>query len=438
MDVLTSSQVEDASRTGACDRRLRIAFITCVFPPETEPSAVMACQLARALRSHGHDVTTVVPFPNRPNGRLYPGYRRSFRREERMDGVRVIRCANWLIGPKRRPWNRILENVAYGCSSAVVEALEPRPDVLLLETWPLAAAQAGCWAARLRRVPYFYWVQDLYPEVLENSGLIRKQGWMARALRAWDRRLCLSSYVTIAISEGMRDELVRSRRLPADRVVVIPNWIEEEEFRPLPRNNAWRRGMNFGDDVFLALYAGTMGVVSGVDILVEAAARLRDRRDILLLCVGQGVRKDGMIAEANARKLANIRFEPFQDRPRVPEMHAAADVCVLTMAKGSSNASVPSKLISYMAAGRPVICAAPAETDVAKLVKNAGAGLVVQPGDADAIAGAILHLRTHPDEAAVMGANSRRHFVDHLAFRHRYAQFEALFAGAVAGKQGNT
>jgi colanic acid biosynthesis glycosyl transferase WcaI len=409
--------------------RLRIAFVSCLFPPEPEPSAVMASQLARSLASHGHEVTMIVPFPNRPGGVLYPGYHRTLRLSEDIGRVRVVRCPTLLIGPARRIPGRIMENLSFGVSSALIAALEPRPDVLLLESWPLGATQLCVWQAEMRGVPLVYYVKDLYPETLETSGIIARGGFLARSLRRWDRRLCLASRKVVAISQTMRDSLVQTRGLPPDRVAVIPDWIDEDEFRPHARDNAWRLEKGLSGETFVALYAGTLGIVSGADLLVEVADRLRNQPEILLLCVGQGVLKERMEAEAKARRLTNIRFEPFQPRDRVPEMQAAADVCLLTMRPGS-NASVPSKLISYMAAGRPVICAAPPDTDVSAEVRAAAAGLLVSPGDPGALAAAIRHIRNHPEDASVMVANARRFFEEKLAFRNRYGQFFEVLAEA--------
>jgi len=230
----------------------------------------------------------------------------------------------------------------------------------------------------------------------------------------------------------MKETLVGTRNISPDHVAVIQDWIDEDEFRPVVRENEWRRAMGLKPESFVALYAGTLGIVSGADVLVETAEALKDCPDTLLLCVGEGVLKERMAMTAARRSLPNIRFEPFQDRKQVPEMHAAADVCVLTMKSGLSNASVPSKLITYMAAGRPVICAAPSETDVARVVLRANAGRVVRPGDSTALAQAIRELQANPEMAREMGANARRYFQRELAFRHRYEEFISVIRQAVA------
>jgi colanic acid biosynthesis glycosyl transferase WcaI len=395
----------------------------------------MAWQLARAFRDHGHDVSVIVPFPSRPKGVLYPGYRRTFRQVESIDEVRVVRCANWLVGRKRRPWDRVLANVTFGLTGALAAGLERRPDVLILETWPLAAAQICMWEARLRDTPVLYYVKDVYPEAAENSGLLTKDCLLARVLRAWDRHLCLVSDKVVVISGHMREMMLDTRALPPDRVAVIPDWIDEREFRPLPRENGWRREMGLQPEAFVVLFAGNIGIVSGADVLIEAAERLRRLDNVLFLCVGEGLLKDDMMRQAKLKGLSNVRFEPVQGRLRVPEMHAAADVCLLTMRKDSANFSVPSKLVTYMAAGRPVLCATPSGNEVARIVSEAKAGIVVPPGDADALAEGILHLYGNPQMRVTMGANARSYFERVLAFDQRYEQFMEIVTDIVARRR---
>ena len=153
----------------------------------------MAAELARRLASQDHQITVVTSFPNRPAGAVYAGYRRRPRSVETQGDVSVVRCATWLIGAKRRLWNRVMENLTFGISSVLNAWRLGRPDVLVLETWPLLAVQIGTWLGRWWRVPVVYCVQDVYPEAAEGAGLVQSRGLLSRFLRTWDRRLCLKS-----------------------------------------------------------------------------------------------------------------------------------------------------------------------------------------------------------------------------------------------------
>ena len=405
---------------------MKITFICAVFPPEPAPAGVMAHQLATRLARDGHDVTMVVPIPNRPEGIIYPGYKKQLRnRTVTKEGYTLVRCANWLLGNRRRHVNRILENITFGLSSAWAAWKEGRPDVIIIETWPLFAAQFAASLANWWRVSYLYYVQDVYPEVTEGAGIFATGGALARICRSWDRSLCSRSASVVVISETMRNLIAANRQLPQEHFTVIPNWIDESKFPVWHGESAWRPSQGIRNDVFIAMFAGTLGHVSGVDVLVEVAALLQEE-DLLILCIGEGVQKPAMLNEASRKRLNNIRFLPFQPSERVPEIQASCEVALLTMHPDSSDSSVPSKLISYLAASRPVICAANAESAVARTVLDAAAGIVVCPGDAQAIADAILRLKSEPETALQMGCNARRYFEKHYTLQRAYRQFSDL------------
>lgn len=414
---------------------MKITFICAVFPPEPAPAGVMAHQLATRLVKDGHDVTMVVPFPNRPEGVLYPGFQRSlYKRIITEEGYRLIRCAHWLLGKRRRTVDRLLENFTFGISSVWAAWRDGRPDVFIIETWPLIACALNVLLARLLFVPYLYYVQDVYPEAATDAGILSSSGVVARACRSWDRYLCLHSANVVVISETMQDLLAANRRLSSDRFSVVPNWIDESLFPVHSKDGSWRRSQGIPNDAFIALFAGTLGHVSGAEILIEVASLLRAVENVLLLCIGEGIQKEKILNDASRMELNNLRFLPFQPRERVPEIQASCDVALLTMRPNSSDASVPSKLISYLAASRPVICAANLKSAVARAVLDAKAGLVVQPGDARAIAGALLSLQKSPEQVRDMGKNAREYFLRNYTLDRSYSRFSRLIVQSAGGR----
>jgi len=397
----------------------------------------MAQQLAARLAKDGHQVTMVVPFPNRPDGVLFPGFRRRLRsRTVAPEGYSVVRCANWLLGKRRRHIYRLLENITFGLSSAWAAWREGRPDVLILETWPMFATQMSALLADWWQIPYLYYVQDVYPEAAESLGILNPDGKVARLCRSWDRRLCSRSSATLVISKTMQNLLVRHRQLSSEHFVVIPNWIDGSTLKLLSGQSTWRREQGIPENAFVALFGGTLGEVSGVEVLIEVAQILHEEKDVLIVCVGEGTRKKSLEEAALRLRLKNFRLLPFQPQERVYEVQNAADVALLTIQPRYSNASVPSKLISYFAAARPVICAAATDSAVAQSVFEADAGVVVTPGDARAIAAGIVQIMRAPEAAVRMGANARRYFEEHYTLERAYSQFTHLLQRVVPADLG--
>jgi putative colanic acid biosynthesis glycosyltransferase WcaI len=416
---------------------MRVAFICPVFPPEPAPAGVMARALARRLAEDGHEVTVFTQFPNRPAGKLFPGYRRRLRLVEQIDGFRLVRCPNWLLGAKRRLLDRMLENFTFGLSSCLNLAREPRPDVVLMETWPLFAMEATLRLCALRQTPVVTYVQDCYPEALEYTGQIAIGGPLARILRQWDASIGRRSARVIAISDGMKSLLCSTRKLRPERVAAIPNWNDCAGFGVAVTNNSWRDDNGIARDAFVALFAGTLGHVSGASLLVDVARKLSCRPEVLVVCVGEGVLKQGLQERVAAAGLWNIRFLPVQPAGRVAVMHAAADVTLLTLQANYPDSSVPSKLISYLAAGRPVVCAAQSDSTVATIVRESRSGLSVAANNVEAIAAAVIDLLDHPAEAGRMGANARRCYKERFTFERAYPAFERLLREAADVRPAN-
>ncbi len=386
----------------------------------------MARDLCARLAAEGHEVTVITQFPNRPLGRIFDGYRRSLRMVEHMEAVNVVRCPNWFLDRKRRWWNRVLENVTFGLSSLVNIVRSGRPDIVVLETWPFVATDLVLRLCRHWQTPVLHYVKDCYPEALEYTGHIRTGGRLANLLRGWDRNICKRCAEVIVISEGMKELLCRTRDVAGDKVTVIADWIDSRNFPTLPRDNDWRREAGISTGQFLVLFAGTLGHVSGAEVLVDVCRNLAGHPAVSVVCVGEGVLKQEMQQLTAAAGLKNLRFLPFQPSERVAEMHAAADATVLTTQANFPDASVPSKLITYLAAGRPVLCAADSASTVAKIVQEAGAGVLAEPGNARSVSEAISFLAGHPAECKEMGENARRYFEKHFTLERACEQFLGL------------
>src|SRR5258708_6876679 len=374
----------------------------------------MAAQLVGRWIQEGHTVDVYCPFPNRPEGIVRRGWKRRLRQRDALGALRGIRCWHWLVGRERRILNRLLENLTFGCSAAAQALLTGKADVLVISTWPFFAVGLAILLARLWGVPAIYYIQDLYPEAAVDAGILPRNHWTTRLLTRLDRWFCGASARVIVVSESMKELFVHSRRDPGAKVTVIDNWIDGDEIKPMPGNPLWRREHHIPAQVFLATFAGNLGLLSGADILVRVAEHLHNHAGIFLLCVGEGVLKPRMTAETARRGLTNLRFLPFEPRSRISEMQSAADALILTMRPGSGAASVPSKLITYLAAGRPVVCAAPAHRECHTIIRRSKAGINVDAGDARAIADALVTLSENRAAAEQMALRAPQHFVEHF------------------------
>ncbi|ABS25438.1 glycosyltransferase family 4 protein [Anaeromyxobacter sp. Fw109-5] len=396
---------------------MNVLITTQVFPPEIHPTAVMVQQLAAFLAGRGHDVTVACGHPHHPTGRLPRGWsRRVFERHDH-EGIRVLR--GWhALSPSRHIAVRaaVLVSQALGTATATLGA--PRPDVVVNYGPPfvgplLSAAIAKAHRARLLSVIY-----DIYPDVVIGSGKLTNPLAIAAARRVERAQYRLSDRILV-LSEGFRRKL-EAKGVPPEKVVTIPVWLETNEITPRDRDGPWRRRQGIGPEVKVVLYAGTIGLVSGARVVIEAAERLRARRDVLFLFVGEGQVKEELEDAARAARLANVRFLPFQPREELCDVQASADVSLVTLAPGRGETSVPSKVVGYMAAGRPILGSVDVDCDTAEAILSSGCGVVVPPGDAKALAEGVEELLANEEERRGMCRRAR------LAFEERYGAEAAL------------
>jgi len=194
--------------------------------------------------------------------------------------------------------------------------------------------------------------------------------------------------------------------------------------------NSWRNEQGFPAEKFVAMFAGTIGLVSGAHVLVDVAEILRDRQmsNILIVVIGEGVLKSQMIEQARKRNLGNIVFFPFQPTERLSEVQSSADVMLLPMEENHAFSSVPSKLVTYMAVGRPVLCSANGDSTVSRTILMADCGKVVSAGEPKEIAETLIEMSFSRTQCEQMGAKARAFFYKHFDISVAMRNFESLFS----------
>jgi glycosyltransferase involved in cell wall biosynthesis len=279
---------------------------------------------------------------------------------------------------------------------ALATAVSPKTggaDVVLATTPPLFAAAAGLAIARLDRAPFVLDVRDLWPAAATSLNQI-SPGLVTIAAERLERFLYRRADRIVAVTQPFCDHVDRIRDRPPI-AELVPNGTLElflEPVEPEPR-----------DDGFVVTFAGTLGIAQALPTVLDAVAQLDGARVQL---VGDGPVKDLLAQDAAERGLENVVFRPQLPLSEIPPVLAASDALLVSLsAHPTFEAFVPSKLVDYMAAGKPVIVAAAGES--ARLLERAGAGLAVPPEDPGALADAVRWLREHPEEARAMGERGR-------------------------------
>lgn len=402
---------------------LRILILTQYYWPES----FRITDLAQGLKARGHEVTVLTGMPNYPGGRFFSGYGAFRPASEAHDGIPIERVP---LVPRfsGRGWQLALNYLSFALSASVLGPLRCRgryDAIFVFEPSPITVGIPAAVLRRLKRAPVLFWVQDLWPESLEATGAVRSRlvlGWVERLVR-WIYRRCDRILVQ---SEGFVDRVVAVGGEPA-RVRVFPNWAEAL-YRPVEvaPDAAERAHLPAG---FRVMFAGNIGAAQSFETILAAAERLRGERGIQWVVLGDGHQRPWVEAEIDRRGLAgSVRLLGRHPMDKMPSYFALADALLVTLRKDPVFAlTIPSKVQSYMACGRPIVASLDGEG--ARVIEAARCGLTAPAGDAAALAAAVLAMYRMPHaERERMGARARVHYLEHFEREKLLDQLEGWMA----------
>ena len=405
---------------------MRILIYSYNYAPEPIGIAPLMTELAEGLAKRGHTIRVVTGMPNYPQRRIYPEYQRQLWITERSEtGVVVQR--NWLwVRPKPNLLDRILLDGSFVLLSLVHAIKGKRPDVILLTSPPLPVSVPAAVLGWLHRCPVVLNLQDILPEAAIHIGLLKNKT-MIRVFEALEKFAYRTAHKISVISDVFVENLNR-KGVSEDKIALIPNWVDVNFIRPLPKvNNAFRQAYQL-EGKFVVLYSGNIALTQNLETVIDAAVRLRHIQDIVFTIVGEQKAINRLYQYCQARGADNVLLLPFQPREKLPEMLAAADVGLIVQKKNVIAFNMPSKTQVLLASGRPIIASVPASGTAARAIKQSGGGLVVAPEDPDALAFAVKDLYAHPEKAEKFAQQGRRYAVEQYSFEQALDGYEALFA----------
>jgi colanic acid biosynthesis glycosyl transferase WcaI len=414
---------------------MRILLPIIQYPPDTNTSGRLMSQLCDGLVSLGHEVTVVTAFPHYEHFRIWDEYRGKLVERRRENGIDIIRLYTYASG-KKNMVNRLVSYLTFNTLASLFSVLSRKQwDVILCPNGSFFTGLTAWLVDRVKSVAFVYNVQDLYPEVPIRAGQLHNRYAIA-TLRALENFMYKKAAHITVISQPMLENLVSKGVVP-EKITVIPNFVDTEFIRPLPKDNNFARQNGLADK-FVVTHAGNLGYVYDLETLLETAAALSARKDILFLIVGNGVAKASLEKKAQDLKLNNVRFMPFQPHEDLPWLRAASNVQVSLYKNGAANESFPSKVYEIMASGRPLLASSDSGSGVESLVKTAECGVCVRPGSAKHLADAILKLHDDPALWAKMGQRGRRYAEQNYSKQVAVTRYNELLHKVVAlrGERG--
>lgn len=390
---------------------VRILYVSQYFPPEAGAPSARVHELAKAWVAGGHEVTVLTAFPHHPTGIKRKEDHGVITRRETVDGIDVIRTYVY-AAPNQGTGKRMLSYASFMTSAAVLGPLRAkRPDVVIATSPQLLCGAAGWAVARALRAPFVFEVRDLWPETILAIDAL-PDSFVVRRLRGLSRFLYEHCDQLVTVGEGYKKKICELYGVDPGRIEVVHNGIDTSTFVPGVRDNEIRREYGWGDR-FVALYLGTHGMCHGLDRVIESAAALRDRTDILIAFVGEGAEKGAIKAQASRLGLTNVQFIDQQPKARVPLFYAACDLGLVTLRNTDLFQEVlPSKIFEYLGMERPILVSVDGEAR--RLVEASGGGRFVPPENVPAMTQAILDAHRDRDAMADAGRRARAYVLEHF------------------------
>lgn len=376
---------------------MRILLLNLYYPPDTSATAKMAQLVVDALASR-HSVTVLCGRPS-----YDPSDRRPWRlfQTEARRTVRIIRAGSTDYS-RREMRKRVLNYLSY-VALAVPRALFAPCDVVLAMTDPPFQGIVGAFVAMLKGKPYVYNIRDMYPDMAVGGSIVEP----GRLARVWEKMHCWAlrrAARVVVLGEDMRARII-AKGVDASRVMVVRDGAENLPTNtPLPAADPEVVRAIRGNFSFVLLHAGNLGFYGAWNTLITGARRLA-KDGVGLVFVGDGAQRAQI--EAAASGSDNVKFLDFFPASKIPSVLAAADAHVITVKRGLEGVVVPSKMYGILAAGKPIIAVAPAETDVVSLGARQGFAVSADPDKPAEFANVIHSLLADARRVQTMGEAAR-------------------------------
>ncbi|MFH1718652.1 MAG: glycosyltransferase family 4 protein [Planctomycetota bacterium] len=391
---------------------MKILFLTHYFPPDSNAPASRVYEMAKRWVADGNEVTVITGVPNCPDGIVHEGYRNRIHRQvEMVDGIRVIRVWTY-IAADEGTIRRILNFASYMLSAVWAGLFLKRHDVLIATSPQFFCGWAGVLLSKIRRIPFVLEIRDIWPESIVAVGAMSNRKVIA-LLEKLERWMYAAATHIVAVGEGYKRRIV-AKGVDPNRITIITNGVDTELFCPRSADEDIRKRHDL-DHHFVCAYVGTLGMACGMDVAIRAGRILKERGHtrIRLMLIGEGAMFHELENDVRRHNLDNVILTGKLPRDSIPGYLASVDACLVHLKKTDIFKSVlPSKIFEAAAMERPIVLGV--EGDAAELVRDASAGICIEPENAEELVTAVLKLDRDADLRDRYGRSGRQYVVRHF------------------------
>lgn len=408
---------------------MNVVLISAYFPPDTGSASHLFYELGCEFVKRGHDVKVITSFPSYyPTGN-WKNYKNKFFVKEKKEDITVLRIKVFTF-PRHIPFARALWQFNLAAFFLLCGIFIKNVDVIIVYSPPLTLGITAWILAKLRNAKFILNVQDLFPQSIIDLGILKNR-ILIKFFESMEKFVYEKADFITVHSEGNKRHIIEKIK-NHKKVSVIPNWVDIEFLKPGEKINEFSKKYNLSNK-FVVSFAGVLGYSQDIDIILDAAKKLEEYKDIIFIIVGDGVEKPRLLKKAELIELKNVVFLPMQPREIYPYIIHSSDVSLVTLHSCVKTPVVPSKILSIMACGKPLIASLDLNGDAARLIEEAKCGFVIPPENPSLLAEKILEIYKNKEIGEKMGENGRKYIEEKFSLKLCADKYETLLKFLVPG-----
>lgn len=392
---------------------MRLLLLPAYFTPEHAASDYLGRQMVEAFVDSDINCILYTPTPTRGiSEEIRKEYKRNKKHETLNDGKLIIHRFS-MFGEGKNPFIRALRYILCWFRQLHAGLWETNVDCVYLGSTPPIQGLIGVWMKRIRKIPFVYNLQDIFPDSLVGTGLAKKNGLLWKIGRVIENSTYRHADKIIVISEDFKKNIM-AKGVPEEKIEVVYNWVDEQDVIDVPRaENKLFDKYSLDRNKFFITYNGNIGLTQNMDMLLEAAQSLESYHDIQFVLVGNGAYLEQVQQIIKEKNISNVHLLPFQPYEDISHVFSLGDVSLVISKPGVGANSVPSKTWSIMSASRPVIANFD-ENELKSIIADNNCGIFTKAGDKVAFTDAIIKLYNDRGLCKEMGRNGRNFVLANL------------------------
>lgn len=408
---------------------MNILLYSAYYEPEVAASLYLSTNLYEDYAASGMNVRLYVPLPTRGvSDEVRNQYKGKIEKKEN-GRLEIIRLNIPREGKNsiKRAFRYLWMNLVFIHVSRKYDA-----DAIFVQSTPPTQGAMAAIIKKRKKIPFIYNLQDVFPDSLVGAGMTTENSWIYKIGRRIEDFTYRNADRIIVISNDIKNNIIK-KGVPAEKIVVVPNWIDSEIVHPVSKeDNYLYEKYGITKDKFTIVYAGNLGYAQNIEVIIKAAEMLQDNKDIQFVVFGKGAQEEEY--KQQALGLNNISFFPIQAYSEVSYVYSLGDASIVPCKKGFGGSAMPSKTWSIMATGIPVLASFDEGTDLERLINTENVGLFSKAEDVEGLVNNILCLAKEKERRTIQGNNARNYVENHLSRAEATRKYIQTVLGTISGR----